>query len=200
MLTDNFYTHLAMQLVGASTAGELFLAVGRGANQWDRTPPTLRRNLAQLHSEAMRVTVSEVAYLDAADTVSTTPTPVLRLHGAFARGTLSGTLRECGVINNEDALLAYFVHPRIELQPSDALDRYVRLDLRPGRSRVEEHITRYLGNSKSEEFHDLERETPGCQIGEIRIDRRHYFASIDAALALRYDYCARCFGTVLSER
>lgn len=206
MLTEQFYIQLATLLKdGPSEWGPLSVAVGRGAADWDRFPPALQRDITGLQDEVARTPVpaGDIVFLDSVRNSTETPTEILRIAAHLTPGSVSGTLRECGLFSGEDAesvLLAYFVHPRLDLRPVDALDRYIQLDLRPGRSRVEEHIARYLGNSKSEELHDLERATASCQIGEIRVDRRHYFASIEEALALGYDYCARCFGRELSER
>lgn len=59
---------------------------------------------------------------------------------------------------------------------------------------------RYLGNTRSREIHDLENLQPTCQVAEIRVDRRYYFARTDDALAMGYDFCAYCFGAGASQR
>jgi hypothetical protein len=59
---------------------------------------------------------------------------------------------------------------------------------------------RYLGNTRTREIHDLENLQPRCQVAEIRVDRRYYFARTDDALAMGYDYCAYCFGAGASQR
>jgi hypothetical protein len=59
---------------------------------------------------------------------------------------------------------------------------------------------RYLGNAASRELHDLARVTPMCRISEIGRDRRYYWARIEDALALGYDFCAHCFGRERSKR
>ena len=60
--------------------------------------------------------------------------------------------------------------------------------------------TRYLGNSRSRELHDLNNQQPVCQIDEIRVDHRVNFKTQKEALALGYDYCAYCFGKDKSKR
>lgn len=60
--------------------------------------------------------------------------------------------------------------------------------------------TRLLGNSGSRELHDLDNEQPGCQIAEIRPDRRIYFQNTGQAEKLGYDFCAYCFGKARSKR
>jgi len=60
--------------------------------------------------------------------------------------------------------------------------------------------TRYLGNSSTRELHDLNNQKPACQIDEIRVDHRVSFKTQKEALALRYDYCAYCFGKDKSKR
>jgi len=60
--------------------------------------------------------------------------------------------------------------------------------------------TRYLGNSSTRELHDLNNQKPGCQIDEIRVDHRINFKTQKEALALKYDFCAYCFGKEESKR
>jgi hypothetical protein len=60
--------------------------------------------------------------------------------------------------------------------------------------------TRLLGNSGSRELHDLDNEKPGCQISEIRPDRRFFFQTEAQAQKLGYDFCAYCFGKEKSKR
>jgi hypothetical protein len=57
-----------------------------------------------------------------------------------------------------------------------------------------------LGDSGSRELHDLDNEKPGCQIPEIRPDRRVYFQTTAQAEKLGYDFCAYCFGRQRSKR
>ncbi len=63
-----------------------------------------------------------------------------------------------------------------------------------------EKMTRYLGNSSTHEFHDLQNVRTGCRIDEIRWDHRVYFKSEDGAISAGYDYCAHCFGAEKSRR
>jgi hypothetical protein len=206
MLTDAFYQRLATLMKGGPQAwGPLNIAVGQGATNWDRTPPLLQRSRTALTAELGRnpVNPANVQFLDAAGNISAVPTARLRVQTTFAAGEGSGTLRECGLWmgeGSEAALLAYFIHPRVEKAASATLLRSMLLDLTPGRPAAQEIQTRYLGNSETEELHDVENKKKSCQLDEIRVDRRHYFNSIDEALSLGYDYCAFCFGRALSER
>ena len=54
---------------------------------------------------------------------------------------------------------------------------------------------RYCGNSESKEVHDLDRETPNCQIDEI-IDAGHDrpFNTVFGAVAAGYENCHWCMG------
>jgi hypothetical protein len=61
-------------------------------------------------------------------------------------------------------------------------------------------ITRYLGNRRSTELHDLENPTINCQLDEIRPERRVYFGTIEEAIEQDYDFCAYCFGRAMSTR
>ncbi|MEO1085582.1 MAG: hypothetical protein AAFY88_15180 [Acidobacteriota bacterium] len=60
---------------------------------------------------------------------------------------------------------------------------------------------KYLGNSNTKEIHDLDLETPQCQIGKI-VAAGHGlpFTSLAVAHALGYDDCAWCLGPEGSER
>lgn len=206
MLTNHFYTTLATLIQGGPLQwGPLSIAIGQGLASWDRTPPLLSRDRTTLTSETARRAIrpEEIEYLTNSDEVSVQPTPRLRVQTTFPAGEGSGTLRECGLFMGEDhgaALLVYFIHPRLEKGPEAELTRSMQLDLTPGRAAAVEIPTRYLGNAYSEEIHDLDNQTDGCQINEIRIDRRHFFNTVEEALNLGYDYCAYCFGRDLSER
>lgn len=190
---------------GPQSGGPLSIAIGRGETAWDQAPPVLRRNVASLANELARKAIApeDISYITPSGETSSRPTSRLRLQTTLTPGEGTGTLRECGLWAGEGSgalLLAYFIHSRIEKRAEDTLARSIQLDLTPGRPLAQEIVTRYLGNSKSEEFHDLENETRTCQLDEIRIDRRHYFATVDEALNLGYDYCGFCFGRELSER
>lgn len=60
--------------------------------------------------------------------------------------------------------------------------------------------TRYLGNSRIREVHDLEKVKKQCQIDEIAPDRQVYFRTEREAVAAGYDYCRYCFGKQKSKR
>lgn len=60
--------------------------------------------------------------------------------------------------------------------------------------------TRFLGNARSTELHDLQNEKPSCQIAEIVPARRLYFETVLQAKAVGYDLCAHCFGADASKR
>ncbi len=206
MLTDRFYQELATLLKGGSQEwGPLSIAIGQGEQSWDRTPPLMQRGIQTLVHEVARqiINAQDIVYLNDENEVSVQATPRLRIQTNFPAEIGTGTLRECGLllgVGDAAVLLAYFIHPRIEKLSDATLTRHIQLDLRPGKVLPEELPTRYLGNTKSEEFHDLENTSAACQLNEIRIDRRHYFVSIDEALALGYDYCAFCFSKELSQR
>lgn len=205
MLTDLFYQYLASMLKGGPLSeGPLSIAIGQGESDWDRTPPVLRRGATQLVNEVTRKVIipEDIGYVTVDGEASANPTPCLRVQTTFAAGEGGGTLRECGLWageGDEAVLLAYFIHPRIDKREDDALTRSIQLNLTPGRPLAQETVTRYLGNSRVGELHDLENETHACQVDEIRIDRRHYFPTIEEALNLGYDYCAFCFGRELSQ-
>jgi hypothetical protein len=206
MLTDVFYIQLSALIKSEPLGGgSLYLAIGTGEAAWDSTPPLLRRDRTALTAEVARKIVSpeDILYISGTGEVSAQPTSRLRVQATFLAGEGRGTLRECGLLMGEESnavLLAYFIHPRVEKLVDGTLLRSIQLDLTPGRPTVQEMPTRYLGNSKTEELHDLENETAACQLNEIRIDRRHFFNSIDEAVGLGYDYCAFCFGRDLSQR
>lgn len=50
--------------------------------------------------------------------------------------------------------------------------------------------SRYLGNKNTKEFHDLQRQTPKCNISEIV--ERVYFTSEQQAKRAGYDPCDHC--------
>jgi hypothetical protein len=206
MLTDAFYRQLAGFIKGELTqGGSLYIAIGSGHADWDRNPPILNRITTQLYREVQRKIVDQkdINYLTDKGEMSSEPTPQLNLQTLFSPDEGRGALRECGLLFGEGdkaRLIAYFIHPRIEKEAGASLQRSMTLDLIPGRALAQEIPTRYLGNSKTEELHDLENENANCQVNEIRIDRRHYFRSVEDARLLGYDYCAFCFGRDLSER
>lgn len=204
MLTDRFYLGLSA-LLGGSRRGPLSIAIGRGESSWDAAPPVPRRDRAMLYKEVARrkVLAKDISYVDAAGKDSKEPTTRLRIQASFPAGEGGGTLRECGLWMGEGedaALLAHFIHPRLEKAEGDTLLRSIVLDLAPARPLAQETPTRYLGNSQQEEVHDLENSKKACQLDEIRVDRRHYFNSVEEALSLGYDRCAFCFGRGGSNR
>lgn len=68
----------------------------------------------------------------------------------------------------------------------------------PKREKVRK--TRFLGNSRNRELHDLKNAKKTCQIDEIAADHRVSFNSVEEALKAGYDYCAYCFGKDKSTR
>lgn len=60
--------------------------------------------------------------------------------------------------------------------------------------------TRYLGNARNRELHDLKNEKPGCRIDKIRFDNAVNFKTIEKAVEAGYDFCAYCFGKEKSKR
>ncbi len=210
MLTNEFYIQLAVLLASEPrTRGSLYIAIGSGLPAWDSNRPPYQRDTAVLENEIARRPVNEtdIVFLDEEDQESAEPTARLRVQTIFPAGEGSGTLRECGLYTEADStpgsgrLISYFIHPRIEKTPEAELERQLVLNFMPGAgAAVATRPTRYLGNARTEELHDLENETAACRIAEIRVDRQHYFNSIEEAQALGYDFCAFCFGRELSER
>ena len=209
MLTHQFYAHLAALVKGESVTGSLYIAIGSGEAEWDTTPPLYRRNTEQLSHEIIRkvVVADDVQFLDTEENISETATSRLRIRAHFLEDEGIGTIRECGLFGsnataaaNSGVLLSYFSHPRIEKSSEMQLSRSLYLNLTPGIITPGQVDSRYLGNSSSEELHDLQNENVSCQINEIRYDRRVHFSSIEQALELGYDYCAYCFSRELSQR
>lgn len=210
MFTNNFYSHLATCLKNeGSTEASFSIAIGRGQTTWDRTLPVYDRGIEQLLDEVIRKPISpaDINYLDESGRPSETAAPRLQIQMDFAAGEGEGTLRECGLFFNQEngpetgVLVSYFMHLRIEKGPGMSLQRSIQLDLTPhGNGSGQLIATRYLGNSNSQELHDLDNEQAGCQIAEIRFDRRFYFTNPQQASALNYDFCAYCFGRELSQR
>lgn len=209
MLTNRCYTQLAVLLRNASRQGAgLFMAIGAGQDDWDRNPPAHQRDIVELSHELARKPVLPLAmtFLDEMGQPSENESARLRIQVDFLAGEGEGTVRECGLFigANQQAgsgrLLSYFMHPRIEKNSQLNLSRRIDLDFTPRASGPGQVATRYLGNSNSREFHDLDNAQRGCRIDAIRFDRRIYFASPEQATALDYDYCAYCFGREMSER
>lgn len=207
MLTTAFYSQIATWI--SADLGALYLAIGSGEAGWDRNPPLPLRTRTALTAERFRKPVARAVYLDEQANVSVVPTTRVQLQCEFLSGEGVGAMRECGLLVGGDGtgagvgggiLLAHYVHARLEKLAELSLTRYITLDLQPRQGVVVPGQERYLGNSVSEELHDTLRMTPGCQLDEIRYDRRAYFATEAEARALGYDYCAYCFGRELSER
>ena len=210
MITDGFYTTLAGSFATRAPGFErLFMAVGIGLSQWDTTPPVYQRDVSALVNEVARKAISaeQIVFLDNNDHQVVESTARIALRTTFEDGEGEGPLRECGLFggdvdgsSNSGILLSYFNHPRIDKTPGMSLQREVILNLLPTPQNYGQVVTRYLGNSNSQELHDLESETGACQLNEIRFDRRIYFASVEQATSLGYDPCAYCFGRELSNR
>jgi hypothetical protein len=158
-------------------------------------------------NEVARKTVADqdIRFVDESGADTETPSARVRFSVRLDPAKAVGTLRElglfagAGVEMNSGTLLSYIVHPPIEKTAEMGLERTIRLDLRPRRTGGVEP-TRFLGNSHSREVHDLENLKTACQVGEIRFDRRIFFASVEQAVELGYDRCAFCFGRARSER
>ncbi len=208
MLTNQFYAYLAALVKGEPGTGSLYIAVGSGDTGWDSNPPAYQRDTQQLTHEIARksVDLENIQFLDTDGNTVARPTSELRIITSFPAGEGTGTIRECGLFGGAGSqtgsgrLLSYFTHPRIDKSTDMSLERSLRLSLTPGATETGQTVTRYLGNSYSEELHDLENENAACQINEIRYDRRAYFSSPEEALQLGYDYCAFCFGRNRSQR
>lgn len=52
----------------------------------------------------------------------------------------------------------------------------------------------YLGNSNTEEVHDLDNEQTNCQIDEIKEEHIVCFGTLSAAHEAGYDNCHWCLG------
>jgi hypothetical protein len=202
MLTSAFYTAVVSRLVGEAAAPGFAIAVGEGERAWDAAAPLEDRGVRRLVREVARRVVQPeaVVFTDAGGNPVGEPTARVRLHVVFPAGEGTGTLRECGLFigateePGSGRLLSYHVHPRIEKGREASLRREVVLDLEPRPFAPGSRATRWLGNTRSGEVHDLDALTPNCQVDEIRFDRRFYFTSLEAATELGYDPCAYCLG------
>lgn len=210
VLTDIFYQNLAGTFKGDSIAADrMYMAVGSGLAAWDRTLPELQRSIARLENEVARRQIRrrDVQFLDEGDQPTNTPTAKVRISTEFLANEGEGTLREIGLFGgkatnaaNSGLLISYFVFPRLEKLADARLQRSITVDLTPHASGPGHVVTRYLGNVRTEETHDLDNLTGACQIEEIPLDKRIYFGSPDQATAYGYDFCAFCFGRERSER
>lgn len=210
MLTESFYTMIAAMLKGESGfPGNLYIAVGEGNRNWDTIPPDPGRTIRSLTREVARkkVDTGTIIYLNPNGSTSRNPTPHIRMAVDFGNGEAVAGLRECGLYGGDASdtarsgtLLAYYVHPVINKTALMTLQRAIRINLTPAEVVAGSLATRFLANVKTEELHDLNNTNPNCQISEMRVDYRHYFATIEQALALGYDRCAYCFGRNLSQR
>lgn len=209
MLTNSFFATLAARLVEPNSGTGFSVAVGTGEESWDEGLPDHDRATTALVAEVARkpVPAEQVVFLDSSGQPTVEPTPHLQLSVDFTAGEAVGVLRECGLyIGGSDeelgtgTLLSYFTHPRIDKTEAMTLSRTFRIDLTPRAFVPGTRATRYLGNTASTELHDLDNETPSCQISEIRFDHRFYFRTAEEAAAVGYDFCAFCFGRELSER
>jgi hypothetical protein len=208
MLTDGFFVTLAAGLRSALGAEKAwYLAVGAGDPAWDRNPLLLDPGVARLNRELARkaLTPDGVEFLDAGGTPSSTATACLRVRVRFGSDEANGTLREVGLFAGarEEAdsgvLVSYFAHAAIQKTAEMSLERSLRLDL-TRRKVGGAQPTRFFGNTKSREIHDLQRTRDACRLDEVTFDHRLYFDSAQQAIDLGYDYCAHCFGRDLSRR
>lgn len=209
MLTNAFYVALMSALRGHGDGAAFAIAVGAGEARWDQGQPGEHRGVTRLVAEVARkvVAAERVVWLNPDGQPTATPAPRLECSVTFGAGEAVGVLRECGLfaVNGgaeaeAHTLLSYFAHPRIDKAASMTLARVFRIDLTPRPIVPGTRATRYLGNTSTTEVHDLDAVTPGCQIAEIRFDRRYYFGTLEAAVAAGYDLCAYCFGRHRSAR
>lgn len=210
MLTDNFYLMLA-NLVKASVEGNsLYLAVGSGQAAWDKIPPVPVRGVQRLEKELFRkqVEAAGIRYLDGENRESASPLPRLGFRVTLSLAEAAGTLRECGLFAgaagpapDSGTLISYVTHTRLTKTSGMELRRSIHLDLTPHPPlAVGTPAGRYLANTHSREFHDLENIKPRCRIQLIRIDHRQSLPSVELALSLGYDYCGFCFPPGFSQR
>ena len=204
MLTSAFYQSLASMLAGDATLpGTLFIAVG--AVDGDADEPD--RSATHLAAELARRPAETVEFVDNAGSVSRDPTTRVRFTSRFSPGSDLGEVRECGLFGGDASerpdsgtLFSCFRHEPITVTAGSALDRSIVVDLAPRPLAPGMVPTRWLGNVTSREIHDMEHLTGVCQVAEIRIDNRFYFADVDEARGMGYDPCAFCFGRDQSER
>lgn len=206
MLTDGFYRALAADLARSRETHRFLLAVGAGEEAWDRRRPEPGREVDELADELARkaVPADRVEFLGSDGRPVEAPTTRIRFSADFGPGEGAGSLRECGLFRagragGDPVLLSYFTHERIDKPEGMRLARSVVVDLTPRALVPGTRETRWLANTGSGEFHDLERAVARCQVEEIRPDRRFYFPSEDAAVEAGYDFCAYCFGRDRSE-
>ena len=57
-------------------------------------------------------------------------------------------------------------------------------------------VSRYIGNSNAKEVHDLQNESPHCQLAEVEIEHRIGFETLAAAHEAGYDNCHWCIGRI----
>ncbi len=208
MLTQSMF-----EIFTAAVRGQprLFVAVGAGQHR-------TQRGLIRLADEVARKAAETVDYLDPVGNVAQRPTPRLQVAVTFGESEAVGTLCECGLfggaataVPGSDTLLAYYAHEAVEKRAGTSLIRRIVIDLTsqgaaPGPApgitarSLPRARTRWLGNSRTRELHDLDNLTPRCQIEEIARDRRYYFENVIASEALGYDLCAHCFGARKSRR
>jgi hypothetical protein len=215
VLTEKFYVLLASWLKAPPEGGALYLAVGSGQPAWDRQPPPPSRGAARLENETFRkrIEAHDAVFLDAGLRESAVPTARLLFRATLAPSEALGTLRESGLFagaagpeRDSGALISYVTYAAVAKTADLELERFVRLDLTPRNvdvtvpPQVPPPEPRYLGNSRSLEFHDSAHVTSRCRINLIRADHRQKFATVEAALASGYDYCGFCFPAGLSKR
>ena len=210
MLTEGFFRALTSLLKGGTLfPGNFFIAVGTGEEEWDDLSPPYDRAMTTLVREISRKSVSpeDIVFLDAGGEEILGPSSRLRVRTTFEHDEAVGTLRECGLFGgdatldqNTGTLLTYYIHPRLGKTADMTLQRSLRIDLTPQPFVPGSRMTRYAGNVRTLEFHDLENLTPACQFEEIRFDRRVFLSNIEQATSLGYDFCAHCFDPELSQR
>ncbi len=56
-------------------------------------------------------------------------------------------------------------------------------------------IRRYLGNTLTFHVHDADRENPNCRLGQIGVDHRRWYDTLEEAKGdARYEDCSWCLG------
>lgn len=140
-IVDRCRELLAAFMRGDSALGVQFLALGRGDNSWDSTPPEAPSpgSFQLTDSSPVTINVGELTleYLDAVGAVVTGPTNRIQIAVTLAPGSLpiepgetSYPLREFGLFGRFDAddyMINYVRHPVINIEPDDTFTRTIQL-------------------------------------------------------------------------
>jgi hypothetical protein len=131
--------------------GILYWAVGEGKKEWDALCPSPRLSDSRLAVEIRRQAPDRIVYLDDAGQPSRTPTSCLEVTAAFKGQDLVRkgfrSLREFGLFGGDATeapdsgfMIDYVIHPRIDLSPTDKLERKLRLTFASGAVQLEEKV------------------------------------------------------------